>query len=130
MSTEVPWNKLPNSFSGFFLTFNLALFFIFWLYNIDSNCKISSKILIISIIGIIIGVIMFYLVDPYYKDKQRKKTEYENFWRHPLAEHTIPQPEKPAEPKVNRKVLVAVLLVIYGLFLFYFFKSGVSFFDR
>lgn len=119
MSPEVPWVKLPDSFFGLFLTIHLGLF-IFGLYNLDSNCNISSKILPISIIGIIIGVIMFYRADPYYKDIQRKMTEYNMFWNQPFAEHKIPQPERPAEPKVNHNVCVTIVLVVYGLLLFLF----------
>lgn len=64
--SDIPWIKLPNSASGFFLVLHVGLLF-FWLYNrLDSNCNPISILLPVSISGLIVGFIMYYWVEEYY----------------------------------------------------------------
>lgn len=122
MTSEVSWDKLPSSFFGLFLIIHLVIFsgyFYFWLNNLSNNCSLPSDFFLASIIGIIIGAVMFYHVDPYYNDIKKKKTFYDEFWHQPFADHKIPRPEKPTEPKVSYKVCVIVVLAIYVLFLLF-----------
>jgi len=62
MSPEIPWIKLPNTASGFFLLLHTGLLF-FWLFN-KSDSTISI-LLPISISGLVVGFIMHYFVGPY-----------------------------------------------------------------
>jgi len=65
---DIPPNvKLPSSLGGFVLIFHVILFFFLVFYN--CNYKPTSFIFSFAISGIIIGLLLYYQVEPILKQK-------------------------------------------------------------
>lgn len=75
----MPWIKLPNRFSGFFLVLHTGLLF-FWLYNrLISNSDPISILLPVSISGLIVGCFMHYFVGNYLDIQREYRRESDIF---------------------------------------------------
>ena len=64
MTPQMPWIKLPDRFSGFFLIFQVGLFIV-WFYDRSSGSSNPIPgLFLISFIGMIVGLAMYYWVMP------------------------------------------------------------------